>query len=228
MKERTRSAGERMPWDRGDRGVKLKEREAITNKRKQTQTPRRIRYCTCVYNEHMTSWYFTHVVWMLAWQDSYSFVGLLLAGMFRGFAGVRAHLHVHGIDDVEEIFHHRHALQGRVHPGHSVHTLETQGETLWISSSLSACVLQFTTMTITIEEDRVECNKDFQPESNQERLQVTGKRPSKCDQKYLTKCLNLLLRINPSWQKHDLRHRDNIGRVKTVWLVASRNSQTQI
>ena len=45
---------------------------------------------------------------------SYSFVGLLLAGVFRGFAGVGADLHVHGIDDVEEILHHRHALQGRV------------------------------------------------------------------------------------------------------------------
>lgn len=64
---------------------------------------------------------------------SYSFVGLLLAGVFRGFAGVAADLHVHGVDDVEEVLHHRHTLQGRIHPRDAVHALETDGK---LSSSL--------------------------------------------------------------------------------------------
>ena len=104
------------------------------------------------------------------------------------------------------------------------HTGNTGRDTLNFLKFVCLC---FTVHNKDSNDRGVECNKDFQPESNQERLQVTGKRSSKCDQKYLTKCLNLLLRINPSWQKHDLRHRDNIGRVKIVWLVASRNSQTQ-
>lgn len=61
---------------------------------------------------------------------SYSFVGLLLAGVFWGFAGVAADLHVHGVDDVEEILHHRHALQGGVRPRDTVHALETDDK-MW-------------------------------------------------------------------------------------------------
>lgn len=69
--------------------------------------------------------------------SSYSFVGFLLAGVFRGFAGIRADLHVHGVDDVEEILHHRHALQGRVHARHAVHTLETDQDKQTKSNSQS-------------------------------------------------------------------------------------------
>lgn len=57
---------------------------------------------------------------------SYSFVGLLLAGVFRGLGGVAADLHVHGVDDVEEIFHDGHSLQGRVDSRDAVHALETE------------------------------------------------------------------------------------------------------
>lgn len=44
---------------------------------------------------------------------TYRFVGLLLAGMFRRSTRIGAHLHMHGIDDVEEILHYCNALQGR-------------------------------------------------------------------------------------------------------------------
>lgn len=59
-----------------------------------------------------------------AWGTSYCLVRLLLAGVFGGFSWVAAGLHMHGVDDVEEVFHHRHSLQGRVHTGVAVHTLE--------------------------------------------------------------------------------------------------------
>lgn len=45
---------------------------------------------------------------------THRFVGLLLARMFGRSSRVGAHLHMHGIDDVEEIFHHGYTLQGRV------------------------------------------------------------------------------------------------------------------
>lgn len=60
--------------------------------------------------------------------STHSFVGLLLAGVLRSFARVAADLHVHGVDDVEEILHHGHALEGRVHGRDTVHTLRTQAE----------------------------------------------------------------------------------------------------
>lgn len=41
-------------------------------------------------------------------------VGLLLTCVLRRSARVGAHLHVHGIDDVKEIFDHSDALQGGV------------------------------------------------------------------------------------------------------------------
>lgn len=50
--------------------------------------------------------------------------------MFWCFAGVGADLHVHRVDDVEEILHHSYALQGGVGPRHAVHTLGTQGENM--------------------------------------------------------------------------------------------------
>lgn len=60
---------------------------------------------------------------MSTWGTSYRLVGFLLAGVFGGFSRVGASLHVHGIDDVEEVLHHRHPLQGWVHAGDAVHTL---------------------------------------------------------------------------------------------------------
>ena len=41
-------------------------------------------------------------------------VGLLLARMLGGSTRIGPHLHMHGIDDVEEVLHHRHSLQGAV------------------------------------------------------------------------------------------------------------------
>lgn len=61
-------------------------------------------------------------------QATHSFVGLLLAGVFRSFARVATDLYVHGVDDVEEVLHHCHALEGRVHRRHPVHILRTQAE----------------------------------------------------------------------------------------------------
>lgn len=45
---------------------------------------------------------------------AHSFVGLFLAGVLWRLPRVSAGLHVHGIDDVKEVLHHRHALQRRV------------------------------------------------------------------------------------------------------------------
>lgn len=45
---------------------------------------------------------------------THRFVGFLLPGVFGRSAWIGAHLHMHGVDDVEEVFHHSHALQGRV------------------------------------------------------------------------------------------------------------------
>lgn len=42
------------------------------------------------------------------------FIGLLLACMLGCSAGVGAHLYMHGVDDVEEVFYHSHSLQGWV------------------------------------------------------------------------------------------------------------------
>lgn len=60
--------------------------------------------------------------------STHSFVGLLLAGVLRGFARVPADLHVHGVDDVEEVLHHGHTPEGQVHGRDPVHTLRTQPE----------------------------------------------------------------------------------------------------
>ncbi len=45
---------------------------------------------------------------------THRFVGLLLACVFGCSAGVSAHLHMHGIDDVKEVFYHSYTLQGGV------------------------------------------------------------------------------------------------------------------
>lgn len=58
-----------------------------------------------------------------AWGTSYRLVRLLLAGVFGAFSWVATGLHMHGVDDVKEVLHHRHPLQGRVHTGVAVHTL---------------------------------------------------------------------------------------------------------
>ena len=42
---------------------------------------------------------------------THRFVGLLLACMLGRSPGVGAHLHMHGVDDVEEVFHHSYTLQ---------------------------------------------------------------------------------------------------------------------
>lgn len=42
---------------------------------------------------------------------THRFVCLLLACMLGCSPGVGAHLHMHGIDDVEEVFHHSYTLQ---------------------------------------------------------------------------------------------------------------------
>lgn len=45
---------------------------------------------------------------------THRFVGLLLACMFGCSARVGTHLHMHGIDDVKEVFNHSYTLQGGV------------------------------------------------------------------------------------------------------------------
>lgn len=45
---------------------------------------------------------------------SHRFVGLLLACMFGCSARVSTHLHMHGIDDVKEVFDHCYTFQGGV------------------------------------------------------------------------------------------------------------------
>lgn len=65
---------------------------------------------------------------------AHSFVGLLLAGVLRCFAGVAADLHVHGVDDVKEVLHHRHALQGRVDRRNAVRTLQGDRDKLSVHS----------------------------------------------------------------------------------------------
>lgn len=45
---------------------------------------------------------------------THRFVGLLLACMFGCSAGIGAHLHMHGVDYVKEVFNHGYALQGGV------------------------------------------------------------------------------------------------------------------
>lgn len=45
---------------------------------------------------------------------THRFVGLLLACMFGCSARVGTHLHMHGIDNVKEVFDHGYTLQGGV------------------------------------------------------------------------------------------------------------------
>lgn len=44
-------------------------------------------------------------------RESHRSVGFLLPGMFGCFARLRRTLHMHGVNDVKEIFHHSHAFQ---------------------------------------------------------------------------------------------------------------------
>lgn len=51
---------------------------------------------------------------------AHRFVGLLLACMFWGSSRIGPHLHMHGIDDVKEVLHHCHSLQGAVLRGAAI------------------------------------------------------------------------------------------------------------
>lgn len=60
---------------------------------------------------------------------TYRLVGLFLACVLGGSAGVGSHLHVHGVDDVKEVLHHGHALQRGVFLSRiPVRTLERKKE----------------------------------------------------------------------------------------------------
>lgn len=95
-------------------GIKMKTKEMgshISIKNERRKCHRSLWAWLCCFSKHGAS-------------DAYSFVGFLLASVFWCFAWIAADLHVHGVDDVEEILHHCHAFQRRVHPGYTVHTLE--------------------------------------------------------------------------------------------------------
>lgn len=97
-----------------------------------------------------------------SWQRrAHSFVGLLLAGVLRCFAGVAADLHVHGVDDVEEVLHHRHTLQGRVHRRNAVRTLQGHRDRFSVHSHF----LTFDLKLHRREETRAEADARITPPS---------------------------------------------------------------